>query len=81
MNMKPETLTKLIYQLGNTRAEEIGCDTCYEELHRFADMLKRGDDPAKVMPMVQHHLEMCTGCDEEFSAFMQSIEAVDAESN
>lgn len=75
MKIKEKNLKEFIKEIAATRSEEIGCDTCYEELHRFTDMLKDGKDPAKVMPLVQNHLEMCNGCGEEFAALLQALEA------
>ena len=80
MRLKEEALKKIVGKISKTRPEEIGCDTCYEELHGFADMIQKGEDPAKVMPLVQHHLEMCGSCGEEFDAFLEALQAVDAES-
>lgn len=74
MKIQPETLKKLLIKISKTRPDEIGCDTCFQELDRFADMLKNGEEPAVVMPLIQHHLEMCGNCDEEFKALIQSLE-------
>ncbi|MBW8011144.1 MAG: hypothetical protein FVQ83_07885 [Chloroflexi bacterium] len=79
MKFKSETMKKVIMGIAATRPDEIGCDTCYEYLHRFADMLKNGEDPAKVLPLVQHHLEMCGSCGEEFEALLLALEALEAD--
>ena len=79
MSIDEEKLKNLVTKISKTRPDEIGCDRCYEELHRFTDMLREGNDPAKVMPLVQHHLEMCHGCGEEFEGLLQALEAVNAE--
>ena len=79
MKFKSETIKKVIMGITATRPDEIGCDTCYEELHRFADMLKDGKDPAQVMPLVQHHLDMCGNCGEEFEALLSALESMKAD--
>ncbi|MEK6256055.1 MAG: hypothetical protein N2C13_01900 [Chloroflexota bacterium] len=66
-------------KIAATRPDEIGCDSCYEELSRFTEMLQDGQDPAAVMPLVQHHLDMCQGCGEEFQGLLKALEAVNAE--
>lgn len=74
MKIPEETLRKFVQKVAKTTPEEAGCDTCYEQLHEFADMLQQGKDPAKLMPLVEHHLEMCTSCGEEFDALLQALE-------
>lgn len=74
MKIQPETLKKLLIKISNTRPDEIGCDTCFQELDRFADMLKNGEEPATIMHLVQHHLEMCGNCNEEFEALLLALE-------
>lgn len=77
MNLKPETLKKVLYKVSETRSDEISCDTCFEEVDRFAEMLRSGDSPEKVMPLVKHHLKMCGNCTEEFEALIEAIEALE----
>lgn len=79
MRIPEEKLKKFIKKIAATRPDEIGCDDCYEQLSLFADMLRDGKDPAKVMPLMQHHLEMCSLCDEEFGALVEALEAVSVE--
>ena len=77
MKFQSDTLMKIVQGISATRPEEIGCDTCYEELNRFADMLSMGEDPATVMPLVQHHLKMCGSCGEEFEALIQALNSIE----
>lgn len=79
MRIPEEKLKNFIKKIAATLPEEIGCDDCFEQLSVFADMLRDGKDPAKVMPMMQHHLEMCNVCGEEFEALVQALEAVSVE--
>lgn len=79
MRIPEEKLKDFIKKIAATLPEEIGCDDCFEQLSLFADMLRDGKDPAKVMPMMQHHLEMCSVCGEEFEALVEALEAVSVE--
>ena len=76
MSIPEEKLKFFINKIAATRPDEIGCDDCYEQLSQFADMLRDGKDPAKLMPLMQHHLEMCSICGEEFEALVEALEAV-----
>jgi hypothetical protein len=75
MRIPEDKLKNFISKIAATRPDEIGCEDCYEQLSLFADMLRDGKDPAKVMPLMQHHLEMCNICGEEFEALVQALEA------
>jgi hypothetical protein len=77
MKISETTLKKIIKSIGMIKEEEIGCDTCFEELDRFVDMLREGEDPAVVMPLVQHHLEVCPCCHEETEALLNALAAID----
>lgn len=78
--IQTKAVKKIIGSLVNTRSQEIGCDTCYEELDRFVDMLREGKDPAKIMPLVEHHLETCSSCHEEYQALLDALAALDTSS-
>lgn len=77
MKISEKTLIKIIKSIGMIKEEEIGCDTCFEELDRFVDMLREGKDPARVLPLVQHHLEVCPCCHEETEALLNALAAID----
>lgn len=77
MTIPKEALIKFVKKISATRPDEIGCNSCYEELHRFADMLKNGEDPKTIMPLMHHHLDMCSICGEEFDALLEALETID----
>ena len=75
MQIKPEKLKQIVRMIARTREEEIGCEKCYAEMDRFVDMLIAGKKPEEAMPLVQHHLEMCGDCHEEFEALFEALRA------
>ncbi|MBI3160237.1 MAG: hypothetical protein HYZ26_11630 [Chloroflexi bacterium] len=75
MRIHKETLEKIITKIALTRADEIGCETCFAEVDRFVDMLVAGEDPEKVMPLVEHHLKVCGNCHEEFLALLEALKS------
>lgn len=75
MKISEATLKAIVAKLALTREDEIGCDTCFEEVDRFVEMLIAGDSPEIVMPLVQHHLEICGNCHEEFDALISALQA------
>jgi hypothetical protein len=44
-------------------------------MDQFAEMVMRGEDVAHLMPLVQHHLDMCADCREEFEALLRILRA------
>lgn len=79
MKLDPETLSKIMQSLTVTEEVEIGCEDCFDEIDKYVEMLRQGKDPAKVMPLVQHHLDICNCCREDFEALLESLEATDDE--
>lgn len=69
----PEALQKMAAMLAHTREVEFSCDEVLALLDQFAEMVLRGEDAAQLMPLVQHHLEMCGDCREEFEALLRIL--------
>ena len=84
MNMrKPEAcmlnvthLKKLVRAIVATRHDELSCEICFHELDHYVEMTLAGKDAAEAMPLVQHHLEMCHDCGEEFRALLDALKAM-----
>ncbi len=74
--VNPEKLKKILRIIAETRDEELNCDRCFAEMNRFVDLLIEGKKPEEAMPLMQHHLEMCGECHEEFEALFAAIRAI-----
>jgi hypothetical protein len=68
-------LDKLVRALAETREREIGCDECFEQMDRFAEMEFSGSDSATAMPLVHDHLRKCEDCHEKYEALLVAIAA------
>jgi hypothetical protein len=51
-----DDLDKLVRAVAETRESEIGCDECFEQMDRFAEIEFSGSDAASAMPLVHDHL-------------------------
>jgi hypothetical protein len=71
----PDELKKMLVQLENTQEVELTCDEVLAVLDQFAEAYRRGEDVARWMPLVQHHLDMCADCHEEFNALVRILRA------
>jgi len=76
MPLDTERIKRIMRALILTREEEIGCDTCFEQVDRYAEMLMQGKDPEQVMPLVKAHLEICRDCKEEFEALIEALKSL-----
>jgi hypothetical protein len=67
-------MQKLVRSISMTEEEEISCDDVYLLLDQFAEMVKRGEDAAGMMPLVQKHLAMCPDCREEYETLLKMLD-------
>jgi hypothetical protein len=74
-HMSPQDMQNLLRRLEKTQEEEYSCDEAHELMNQFAEMQMRGEDAAQIMPLVQHHLEMCPDCAEEMEALLTILKA------
>jgi hypothetical protein len=73
--MTPEAIRGLLERLERTLPEELSCGEVYDLIDQYADLVQSGKDPASLLPLVEHHLEMCMDCKEEFEALMRALRA------
>lgn len=64
---------EILYEAITTRVDEIGCDECYEGLGRFAELVLKGHNAARLMPHVYDHLAHCRECREESEALIAAL--------
>jgi hypothetical protein len=74
--LESQELKRLVRMVMTTRPDEIGCDTCFQQLDEFVEMTLAGKDAAEAMPLVQDHLERCGDCREEFEALLAALHAL-----
>jgi hypothetical protein len=75
MKLSLEVLKKMVQSIASTKANEIGCDECFEKVDRFAELELQGKNAAEAMPLVQDHLDRCNGCRDEFEALLDCLRA------
>ena len=68
-------LTKLIRMVEQTQEEEYSCDDVLQLLDEYAEIVSHGKDPADMMPLIKHHLDMCPDCREEAEALLSVIQS------
>jgi hypothetical protein len=74
--LDPDVVKAMARGIMTTRADEIGCAKCFEQMDQFVEMELAGRDAAEAMPLVQDHLERCGNCREEFEALLSAVQAM-----
>ena len=74
----PADVQKLIEMVENTQEVEFSCEDVYNILDQYTELVYHGDESAELMPLVEHHIEICPDCREEFEALLRILEAVPA---
>ncbi|MEX0721589.1 MAG: hypothetical protein WD059_13035 [Balneolaceae bacterium] len=73
MKIDKAVIKNLLGAVKMTHPDEIGCNGCFDEIHKFAEMEVLGKSPEKAMPLVQDHLNKCGECREEYQALLSAI--------
>jgi len=77
--IQTETLIELLRRALRTRSDEIGCETCYEKLDQFVEMELKGKDAAQALPLIKRHMELCSGCSEEYQALITALSQMESD--
>lgn len=70
----PEKLKKLILMIENTREIELSCEDVYQLLDQYAEIIAKGNNAKELMPLVEHHIDICPDCREEFEALLRILQ-------
>ena len=71
-----DTLKQMVRGIMSSRADEIDCDECFEQLDRFSELSLAGKSADEALPLVKRHLETCPDCKEEFEVLLKALNAV-----
>ncbi len=74
-NQVPAEVRKLIHMVENSRETELSCEDVYLILDQYTELVHHKENTAELMPLVEHHIEICPDCREEFEALLRILEA------
>ena len=74
-----ERMKRVFQMLAMTEDVEYSCEDAYDLLDVYTEMKERGEDTAKLMPLVEFHIKMCGNCREEFEILLKTIQAVETQ--
>jgi hypothetical protein len=71
----PAKFQKIIAMVENTQELEFSCDEVYHLLDQYTEIVNHGENAQKLMPLVEHHIDICPDCREEFEALLRILQA------
>ena len=71
-----DTLKQMIRGIMSSRADEIDCNECFDQLDHFSELSLTGKSADEALPLVRQHLETCPDCKEEFEVLLKALNAV-----
>jgi hypothetical protein len=71
----PEEFQKLLKMIENTQEVEFSCDDVYHLLDQYSEAVVQGKNAKELMPLVEHHINICPDCREEFEALLRVLQA------
>ena len=70
-----QLMQKMARMIAQTLPVEYTCDQVLRVLAEFAKAVLSGKNVAELYPLVQHHLDNCADCREEFEALLRILRA------
>jgi hypothetical protein len=72
--IQDEVVLKFLQVLENVRNEEMSCEEMYAQLDEFVEHELNSHNAAKIMPLIQEHIDMCPECCDEYQALLDVLE-------
>ena len=70
-----EVVMRFLQILEQVREEDLSCSDMYARLDEFVEAeIKEGKDTSKITPLIHEHLDMCSGCCDEYEALLNAVE-------
>ncbi len=73
MNLTRQQIDSLLLMLSLTRSEELTCEECAQLLAEFAESNLQGHSIPEYLQAVEHHLDLCSQCRDEFEALLEAL--------
>ncbi len=68
-----EQIQRLLYDVLTVRPDELACDGCLAGVARYVELEAAGQDAAREMPLIAHHLQHCAECCEEYRVLRRMV--------
>ncbi len=71
--MSDNSLTRLVGHAGR----DPGCDAAFEQLDRYCDAVRRGDDVTRAFAGFRAHIQNCAACREDTEGLLSALERLE----
>ena len=78
LRIDKEHFEQMLKVIEQTRPDELACDEIENLLCQFSEMMHEGGDAASLMPLIEHHLNLCPDCREEYEALLRILDQTNA---
>lgn len=72
--LQDEVVVRFFKLLEQIREEDMSCDDMYRQLDEFVEEEVKSKDAAKIMPLIQEHIDFCSDCEDEYQALLRVLE-------
>lgn len=76
--MTPDQFKQLVLDVARTKQVELGCNSTFELLDEYADLVAGGQNAEESLPLVKHHIEMCPDCRDEYETLLEIVKSIGA---
>lgn len=74
-----ELIRELILSLEEEdREESCSCEDVFAALDQYTELEMRGEDAARLMPLLRKHMDRCHNCGEEHQALLEILQRTQA---
>ncbi|MBI4964500.1 MAG: hypothetical protein HY913_14575 [Desulfomonile tiedjei] len=74
MSLTFDQIKRLVQGLSMTRDHELNCNECLDKMAEFAECELTSKPIPDSLEAVQHHLNICGECDEEYEALLTALQ-------
>ena len=78
MALTKDQIKSLIEMVSTAESDELDCDGCFGQIAEFAELHLAAQELPEAMRAVQHHLEQCLCCRDEFHALLKGLAEADS---
>jgi hypothetical protein len=69
-----EVVEGFLRVLEEARQEDMPCSQVFSRLDEYVETEMHGEDPARLMPLLREHFDLCSECCEEYETLLSVLE-------
>lgn len=77
-SLNQEQLVDLLHRLEKTMEDTYSCEEVFALLDEYVELVADDEAAKKLMPLVQNHLDMCSGCRDEYEILLHILKTADS---